>query len=244
MKPFICRIGTKKDIATKLINLFPEHLLYVEPFIGGGAIFFKKEPSLIEVINDLDGDVYNTYRTIKKSSLTKDDFRKDLNNLEAIKEFFDKPVETVADYLTRQRIKYCNGFGSNPVIKSKFIYQKSNPYLVLKDIEKYEKRLENVKIHNQSYEKTINDYDSEDTFFYLDPPYMDSIKLYKHGDFDFEKLARKLRNIKGKFLLSINDNPYIRDVFFGFNAETIVIKSKNQKGIGSKDRPELLISNY
>ena len=54
MKPFFCRIGSKKPVAEKLISLFPHHDTYVEPFIGGGSILFLKEPSKVEVINDLD----------------------------------------------------------------------------------------------------------------------------------------------------------------------------------------------
>lgn len=49
--------GSKWKIANKIISLIPEHHTYVEPFFGSGAVFFRKTPSNIETINDLDNDI-------------------------------------------------------------------------------------------------------------------------------------------------------------------------------------------
>jgi DNA adenine methylase len=247
MKPFLCRVGSKRDIADKLISMFPDHDVYVEPFVGGGAVFFKKEPSKIEVINDLDKGVINTYKTIKK--IKKYNFRKDLNTIKKIEDFYKQPIKTDANFLTHQKINYCNAFSGNIVDNystSSGIYNKSNPYSTLKNIEEYKQRLKNVKIYNQSYEKIINKFDGPNTFFYLDPPYMESKTLYRHDTLDYEELFNILKNIKGTFLLSINDDPYIKKLFRPFYMKKILIKSKaGSKGMGSRgDRKELLISNY
>lgn len=240
----MCRVGSKRDIADKIIKLFPDHITYIEPFIGGGAIFWKKAPSPIEIINDLDSDLVDTYKIIKKTKMEKENFPSDLNTLPKIKKWFDKPIENEADFLTYQIIRYCNSFGSKGTTKSSGIHRPYNPYGKTKNINAYRERLKNVKILNQSYEKVIKKYDSEDTFIYLDPPYMDSKQLYKHGAFDFEKLALILSKIKGKFLMSINDDPYIRKVFNNFYRKKIFVKTRGNKGIGLKDRHELLIFNY
>ena len=55
-------IGGKNRLAKLLISLFPEHTTYVEPFAGGAQVFFHKEPSAVEVLNDLDGDIVNFFR--------------------------------------------------------------------------------------------------------------------------------------------------------------------------------------
>ena len=55
-------IGGKTRLASRIIDRIPEHLAYVEPFAGGAQVFFHKEPSKIEVLNDLDGEVVNLYR--------------------------------------------------------------------------------------------------------------------------------------------------------------------------------------
>ena len=54
--------GGKKTLASTIIDLFPHHDQYVEPFFGGGAVFFAKSPTDNETINDMDGRVINFYR--------------------------------------------------------------------------------------------------------------------------------------------------------------------------------------
>jgi DNA adenine methylase len=55
-------IGGKRALANRIIALFPEHKTYVEPFAGGAQVFFRKEPSKVEVLNDLDREIVNFYR--------------------------------------------------------------------------------------------------------------------------------------------------------------------------------------
>lgn len=65
MKTPIAYYGGKQNLAPHIIPLFPKHVQYVEPFTGGGAIFFQKKPSKNEVINDLDGRLTNFYTVCK-----------------------------------------------------------------------------------------------------------------------------------------------------------------------------------
>ena len=94
--------------------------------------------------------------------------------------------------------------------------------------------------------------DSKGTFFFLDPPYEESGSLYKHneGGIDFEEMRKVLANIKGRFMLTINDSNYIRDVFREFKIIPVVVRggafteeNKINK-IGGKNRKELIIINY
>src|SRR5438270_9521145 len=55
-------IGGKNRLAKRLLEIFPEHTTYVEAFAGGAQVFFHKEPSKVEVLNDLDGEIVNFYR--------------------------------------------------------------------------------------------------------------------------------------------------------------------------------------
>ena len=57
--------GAKWRIADWIIGMMPEHKSYLEPFFGSGAIFFRKPPSRIETINDLDGDAVNLFTCIR-----------------------------------------------------------------------------------------------------------------------------------------------------------------------------------
>ena len=69
MKPFFCRIGSKAKIANKLLKFFPKHSIYVEPFIGSGALLYAKQPSDVEVINDLDKNVINNFKMLKNADI-------------------------------------------------------------------------------------------------------------------------------------------------------------------------------
>jgi DNA adenine methylase len=80
-------------------------------------------------------------------------------------------------------------------------------------------RLAGVVIEQLPYAEVLRRYDGPATLFYLDPPYWGCESDYGDGAFeraDFEKLAAQLGQLKGRFLLSINDNPAVRDVFKGF----------------------------
>src|SRR5258705_13237268 len=59
-------IGGKRRLAPTLINLFPAHTTYVEPFCGGAQVFFHKPPSRVEVLNDLDGEIVNFLRICRE----------------------------------------------------------------------------------------------------------------------------------------------------------------------------------
>ena len=48
MRPPFCRVGSKKPISQKIINMIPTHEIYVEPFVGSGAIYWDKEPYMHE----------------------------------------------------------------------------------------------------------------------------------------------------------------------------------------------------
>src|SRR3546814_7624854 len=58
--------GGKQKLASKIISLLPPHILYCEPFVGGAAVFFAKEPSQVEVINDTNKELMNFYRIVQQ----------------------------------------------------------------------------------------------------------------------------------------------------------------------------------
>lgn len=109
-------------------------------------------------------------------------------------------------------------------------------------------RLAGVYIECLPYQEFITRYDRPDTLFYLDPPYWGSESFYGKDFFsraDFDELANLLKEIKGKFIMSINDVPEIRRIFRAFyimevqTRYTIATKETGQ----SKQAKELLIGN-
>ena len=246
MKPIYCRIGSKYLMAEDIIIHFPDHLIYVEPFIGGGGVYWKKEPSPAEIINDLDTDLINDYKLIKTVSTDPTKYKQDLDTIQKQEAFLNKKTISKEDKITEQIIRRCNGFGSQYIGKNNRVYKASNPYSKLRNIKDYKSRISKTIIKNEDYKKIIHDYDTDRTLFYLDPPYENSKGLYEEFSMDFVEMARILKNIKGKFILSINDSPYIRKVFKEFKIIQIKLKTTARKhsNLGGKDRIELLIMNF
>ena len=67
LQPLFCRVGTKKTLVDKILPLIPDHKLYVETMVGGGAIFWNKSSAEKSIINDLDKDLIKSYRILKKA---------------------------------------------------------------------------------------------------------------------------------------------------------------------------------
>jgi DNA adenine methylase len=117
-------------------------------------------------------------------------------------------------------------------------------------IHEASRRLQGVVIENKDFEKLIKQYDRPNTMFYLDPPYFETEDYYEDVGFtekDHIRLRDTLLNIKGKFLLSYNDCPYIRELYSqpGIMIEsTTRLSNIAQRYEAGKQYPELLISNY
>lgn len=248
MKPIYCRTGSKILMAPQIIPHIPQHLIYVEPFAGSAAVFFSKEKSHAEILNDFDKDLINSYKEIKKYKGNIIPKKYNLNNSikKQVSFIRSKGDNSPIDNIARSIIMSCNGFSGRAVNKnSKKIYKPSNPYPKLLELSKYKSRLKNTILLNKDWADVVKNYDTDKTFFYLDPPYENSKDLYKHSIIDYRKMADLLISIKGKFLMSLNDSPNIRRIFKKFKIRKLKLRSfANAKStIGSKHRVEILISN-
>lgn len=246
IKPPYCRQGNKFPILKDIIELIPPHTIYCEPFVGSGVVFFNLPKSnLFSILNDLDKNVVNILKLIKKAPLSPNKYRQDLNTLEKIKDFCVNHKSTTEDLLLYNRILLCNGFNHRIVRHCNDFHITTNPAIILKNLKYYKQMLQGVKITNQDYINIILKYDTPNTFFFIDPPYENTDKtFYTNRIIDYDVLCFLLQNIKGKFLLTINDSPYIRKVFKSFNIKKIDVKSTWYNTTTKKIRKELLIMNY
>lgn len=243
MRSPYCRQGNKYTLRNEIIPLFTEHKIYVEPFAGSANIFFNKEKVEKNVLNDLDKNVYDILTLLQKAPLDKNKYV-DLENLDEIKKFYINHSNSVPDKIIYHRIISCLGFNSIPVKKVNEIVQYKNPNIILKNLEDYKEKLNDVIIKNESYESIIKQYDSPDTLFFLDPPYENTIKKFYNTDgFDYNKLSQILSKIKGRFFLTLNDSPNIRRLFRNFKIKSVdAINQWFNKN--KKPRKELFITNY
>jgi DNA adenine methylase len=253
LSPPLCRVGSKKRFAELLTHILPPHTTYVEPFAGSAAIFFYKKPAQREVLNDLDKNVTGIFKTIQKVS--GDAVFPNIDTMAKAQEYHTHTYTKPEDILTQYLIRSCSGWMGKTVPEGNKLMRLQNPLGRLKNIKAYKARLRGVHITNEDYEKVIKDNDSASTVFFMDPPYESSIGLtYAKGSnrFDFERFAKVVSGIKGKWLITINDSPFIRGLFKAFNVTPVLIighhnktgHANTTKTIGTNDRPELLISNF
>ena len=254
MRPFFCRQGSKRKYSKALVSLFPEHQTYVEPFLGGGAVFWEKPPSTKEVLNDLDPVLVADYRRILAAPSDPSKYPI-LTTASAQNEFLRKSHSGKAEQVVESLLRRCNGFGGVYIEKggprevhAPEVRKVTTHEDKLKKIAEYKKRLSHATLTNESYEKVLQKHDSPSTFFFMDPPYEKSVGLdYAEGSdtFPFAKFADDVRKLKGKFLVTINDSRAIRKLFQGLNIYPYVVKGHHAKSaIGKNDRKELLITNY
>lgn len=242
MKAPFGRFGGKSKIAKILINKFPNLKLfnhYVEPFVGAGNVFFRKPyiEEQIEVINDLDKDIYDVMEALK----TNNKYINENINRAIDREYFNS-IKNKNDVLTTLE-----------KIKSSFFSKKtsfSNPrnggkYTQIKtDFRPYEERLKKTIILNEPFEKVIEKYDGPFTFFYLDPPYESKTQKDYNDYVTPEKVYNVLSKIKGKFMLSYNDSEKIRTLFEQFKITEINTCYEHTQFVSKRQKNELIITNY
>lgn len=244
-------IGGKHRLAKTIIDLFPKHTTYVEPFAGGAQVLFHKEPSAVEVLNDLDGDIVNFFRIcqahheelirVMKFMLAS---RKWFATLKAQAPDTLTDIQRAARFLYLQKNSYAGLVRRQDYQIGVVTTRPFNPQRLPEILEQAHERLARVQIESLPYEEILKRFDRAETLFYLDPPYFRR-KLYRFNfkDEDFVKLAERLRAIKGKFVVSINDVPEMREIFRGFHQREVDLHYTSQQAAG-KRYPELLITNF
>lgn len=251
MRGPLAYIGGKRAIAKQIIAIFPKHRTYVEPFAGGAQVFFHKEPSKVEVLNDLDGELINFFRVCQEHYEELIRYlrfvvvsRKRYEQLAATNPATLTDIQRAARKLYLQKNSFAGrvehqNFRTGTVQPSGF-----NPETLPAMLEETHHRLARVTLECLPYEQVLKKYDSPETLFYLDPPYY-GIKLYNFvlEPDDFRAMAERLGSVRGKFVLSLNDVPDVRTIFSAYHIKPIEIPYTAQKKAGKRFR-EVLITNY
>lgn len=228
--PIIPWIGGKRRLADLLLPRFPVHTCYVEVFAGGAALFFLRNPAEVEVINDVNGDLVNLYRVVK-SHLEEfvRQFKWAISSREVFKWLQDTPPETLTDIQRAARFYYLQhqAFGGRVSGQSWGTATTAPPVNLLRIEETLSMahlRLASAYIEHLDWAACMDRYDRPHTLFYCDPPYWETEGYgVPFAWAEYERLAAKMKAIKGKAILSINDHPDIRQAFAGFQMERLEI---------------------
>lgn len=250
MKPPITRMGGKSKLRKTVIKMIPEHTCYVELFFGAGWVYFGKEPSKVEVINDIDKELINLFKMIKYHA---PEIERQLEYEFSGRDIFEEYKHCTLEYLTEihRAVRFLYlitqsfagkgnnyGYGTNT---------RPSPQIFYKNVlQELKERLRSTYVENLSFEKVIDKYDREYSFFFCDPPYWETAGYgNSFGEKEHLILRDRLINLKGKFLLTINDHPQIREWYKEFNIKKVDVSysvSREQKA--RKDYAELIITNY
>jgi len=246
-------MGGKSNMAGRLSQLLPEHTCYVEVFAGAANLLFKKQRSKTEVVNDINSDLVNLFRVIThhrrefiRQLTLMIHSRADFNDFKAQPGLTDIQRAARSWFILKTAFGGRGGhpdctFGYGTIGKARLSRS------AFAAVRRCHKRLNGVLVENLQFDDCIKRYDRPHTVFYCDRPYLET-HGYRNpfGYDDHCRLAKQLKNIKGKFLLSINDHPDIRDLYRGFSTLKVQVKYSvsRVKSPKARDRSELVIANY
>jgi len=252
MDSFISWIGGKKLLRKVICEHMPQDNIekYVEVFGGAGWVLFCKDKHAeLEVYNDINSNLVNLFRCVKyHPKAIQEELENTLNSREIYENFKElhksialTDIQRAARYFYMIKASYgskVTSFGA----RSKDI---SNTEYLLE----IKKRLTRVVIENKDFEALIKQYDRPHTLFYCDPPYFGTESYYRHGGTNFDidehiKLAKILCSIKGKVILSYNNDEYIKELYKNFNIVEISRQNNLSKTQGKELYKELIIKNY
>ena len=233
-----------------LLPLIPKHRLYLEIFCGSATVFWNKQPSTQEVVNDKDGRLINTLCAVKDNPAHLKKWL-DLPSSRELYLRFQEEIETETDPVKRAAMYlYLINNAWSGISKEGTPYvPKLRNHLPLKidQIDWFCKRLRNVCIENLDFVEAIKKYDSPDTFVLADAPYrIVSDNLYKHSftEEDHIRLAKSLAAMKGKFLLTYNKDPFIGLLYRKFPHFICETAKTMDRAHNNTKEKHLIIANY
>ncbi len=253
MNSIIAWVGGKKLLRKEIISHFPEKIdMYVEVFGGAGWVLFGKDKhAKEEIYNDFNSDLVNLFRCLKhhKGELEKElkyvisareDFLhyKELLELEGLTD-----IQRASLFFSIIRLSF-GSKGKHFATRGRSIKTHTARF------DEIAERLDKVVVENKDFEELIKAYDKEGTLFYLDPPYYGTESYYNNRKIyftekDHKRLLKVLEKVKGKWIVSYNDCPYIRELYKNYNI--IEVTRKETLSTAGKNRgeyKELIIKNY
>lgn len=241
----ICWIGGKKLLRKQIISMFPEKIdRYIEVFGGAGWVLFGRDKHApLEVYNDAESNLVNLFRCIKYHC---GELQKELEwRLNSREDFYSYKAQLSSPGLTdiqRAALFYMLiriSFGGD---RRTFGCNTKNLGNAMEQLPAVSKRLNGVVIEHKDFENLINVYDRPGALFYCDPPYHMTEDMYDvpFNEEDHRRLRDALSRIKGRFLLSYNDDEFVRKLYSGF--EIVPVERANNLASGSYK--EIIVKNY
>lgn len=264
-KPFVKWVGGKRQIIKILLPLIPNSYgKYIEPFVGGGALFFNLQPKKA-IINDINQELVLSYQTIKNNYIAlinklnryskkhSEEFYYDERNKN-----YSKEIDIAARFMYLNKSCYNGLYRVNSSGKFNVPFNKSKTVNIYdqKNIENINRLLNihDIEIFNKDFIEVL-DLAQENDFIFCDPPYdtdtnqFTSYSKESFGKLDQLNLANKLRELHAKnikWILTNHDTDYIKELYKDFEIKIIKVnRSINSNGLKRKNSSnEVIITNY
>lgn len=260
LKTPISYYGGKQNLINTILPLFPDHRLYAEPFIGGGAIYWAKTPSEVEVINDTNRELINFYEVCKNDfvdlekmiriSLHSRSLHRDAKVVYENPHLFSRikrawAVWVLASQSFASMLDGSWGYDKAKGTTSQKIHNRRESFT-----EQYAIRMQNTQVECTDALRIILSRDTKKSFFYCDPPYFNSDCGHYDGysKQDFENLLQALSQLKGKFLLSSYPSDILKEYQEknGWCQKSVeqIVSVANNNGKTGKKKLEMITANY
>lgn len=250
VKPILRWPGGKTRLLPEILPLIPTHRLYCEPFAGGLAVLLAKERSKAEVVNDTNGTLVSLYRNVQyhlPAVIAEIEYV--LNSRRTLHDFLKQPglteIQRAARYLVCNKISFagdCHSFAVSRQSGGAGI-SRTNAQEAIKELNQ---RLDKVVIENIEYDHCIRLYDSPETFFFMDPPYLKAkISAYKGWtEEQLTKFRQQLDTVKGQWVVTVDGSEFNRRLFSDFRIRKVETKNGcvNAGKHGKQTFPELIIT--
>jgi len=244
----------------EILPIIPEHRLYCEPFFGGGAVFWAKEPSTCEVINDVNMNVVNFYEVLKHGYFelkklieatlhSRDTYKRALMIYEMPELFADFPAMRAWAFYVCTNQGFASKVGTWGYVKKRSaltVQNKIDAFSV-----DFSERLKYVQVESNDAHKVMLSRDCADAFHYIDPPYVGSDCGHYGGytDEHFKRDLSAIETLEGKFLLSSYPSALLAEYTARNGWHTKVVEKTLSASNGAiserrKIKYEVLTANY
>jgi DNA adenine methylase len=248
--------GGKQTLLTRILPLIPQHDKYIEPFLGGGAVFWTKEPSNIEIINDMDGFVANFYTVIKTQFSA---LKATIESIPISRKAHDEAciMRQYPDLFTDVQRAWSFFYMANTSMFSILENAMNVPSTDVKPIRSYNNkadrltdiyadRLKTAFIESRDALHVISRHDSPTAFHFIDPPYFNANMGHYGGytEADFTALLTLVSTVQGKFLLTCYPSDLMDNYATQFGWTVERIEMRLAAGAKGKRKTECLVRNY
>lgn len=252
--------GGKFFVAPWVVDHFPsdyENMTYIEGCCGACNVLLRKNPSKIEIINDIDQDVYNLFHCLKYNP----EFIETVKSISYEKEVFENhlkmkaisPIERGIKELVTRRM-------SRGGLQKHFSWSERQRGGRAGDLNSWEnfkenlpllyERIKNVELRNTHVFDLLDEFSEQNCLFYIDPPYVPESRTVKKA-YNFEmtekdhiELSKRLKNVKGKVLLSGYYSKLYCDLYKEWNVDFKEVANHSSQAKKKQRRLECLWTNY